>query len=84
MQPSWVCRDICNGLVNFNGKLGHVLAFFRLKRLLKGHCVAVTGDYDRTYGVVYVGWGLVLSTTTLWHIEAILVLTNAISALSKT
>ena len=47
------------------------LAFFRLKRLLKGQCVAVTGDLM----VIVIGWCCVRgmgSSTHLWHIEAIL------------
>ena len=52
------------------------LAFFRLKRLLKGKRVAVTGDLM----VIVIGRCRVHgmgSNTPLWHIEAILVLTNA-------
>ena len=56
------------------------LAFFRLKRLLKGKCMTVTGDLMVTViGRCYVrGMG---SSTLLWHIEAILVLTNVTSGL---
>ena len=58
------------------------LAFFRLKRLLKGQCMAVTGDLM----VIMIGRCCVRGmgySTTMWHIEAILVLTNATSAQSK-
>ena len=56
------------------------LAFFRLKRLLKGQCMAVTGDLM----VIVIGRCCVRGmgpSTPLWHIEAILVLTNATSGL---
>ena len=56
------------------------LAFFRLKRLLKGQCVAVTGDLM----VIVLGRRCVrgvVSCTPLWYIEAIQVLTNATSGL---
>ena len=56
------------------------LAFFRLKRLLKGQCMAVTGDLM----VIVIGRCCVRgmgSSTPIWHIEAILVLTNATSGL---
>ena len=49
------------------------LAFFRLKRLLKGQCVAVTG----VLMVIVIGRCCVRgmgSSTPFWHIEAILVL----------
>ena len=56
------------------------LAFFRLKRLLIGKCVAVTGDLM----VIVIGRCCVCgmgSSIPLWYIEAILVLTNATSGL---
>ena len=56
------------------------LVFFRLKRLLKGQCVAVTGDLM----VIVIGRCCVRgmgSSTPLWHIETILELTNATSEL---
>ena len=65
----------CPPLVNLDQ-----LALFRLKRLLKGQCVPVTGDLM----VIVIGRCCVRgmgSSTPLWHIEVILVLTNATSGL---
>ena len=56
------------------------LAFFRLKRFLKGQCVEVTGDLM----VIVIGRCCVRgmgSSPPIWHIEAIIVLTNATSGL---
>ena len=56
------------------------LAFFMLKRLLKGQCVAVTGDLM----VIVIGRCCVRgvgSSTPLWHIESTLLLKHATSGL---
>ena len=56
------------------------LDFFRSKCLLKGQCLAVTGDLM----VIVIGRCCLRglgSSTPLWNIEAILVLTNATSGL---
>ena len=42
----WMCGVFAMGLINNYAiaKLGPVIVFFRLKRLLKAQCVAVAGD----------------------------------------
>ena len=72
-------RDICSGLVNFIGKLGPV-SFLQVEasseRAMRGSDWRSEGDCDRTVLCTWDG-----ASIPLWHIEAILVLTNATSGL---
>ena len=47
----WVCRDICNGLVNFIGKLGPVSFLYveaSSERVIRGSDWRSDSDCDRT------------------------------------